>query len=79
MIKDVMPEGVETTEYKCPVCKSPMFSAPDPLTGIKVGGHTVWCGQSFAVCEAQDVSGHAKNAKEAYEIVKQKFLAREDR
>jgi hypothetical protein len=79
MIKETMPDGTEITEYNCPVCKAPLYSAPDPLTGIRSGGYTVWCGQPNEVCRAQDVSGHGKNVKEAYQIIKEKFIARKDR
>ena len=79
MLKETMPDNTALTDYNCPVCKNKMLSVQDTAGSTRSGGFTVWCGQSIEVCSAQDVSGHARNVKEAFDIVKDKFLARKDR
>ena len=66
-VKDKM-EGVRTLDKcPCPVCGNPTL-AMDDATGVKV-----WCGQGSDVCPPQDVSGHGRNDKDAYETLTDKF------
>ena len=63
-------------EYECPVCKKGMS------VGVGDGhnrenGYSLYCPHKD--CPAQEVTGHGKTVKEAYIIVKEKYLAREDR
>lgn len=79
MIEYKFPENTETTSFVCPICKHKMLSSEDAPNSIRGGGFTVWCGQAPEICPAQDVSGHGKSPKDAFEIVKEKFIARKDR
>ena len=67
---------VRNTKLKCPMCDKPMISIDgtklDPKDGI-----TIWCstpyGNQPGQCSAQEVFGHGKNDKDAYEHVLQRF------
>lgn len=63
-------------EYKCPLCKS-------VLVGMVGGkghendshyGYSLFCLDKG--CPAQEVMGHGKNEKEAYEVIYAKFIGR---
>lgn len=60
----------EQTKYKCPVCTIEMVSHEGQVLNIR-DGVTVWC--ENVMCNAQEVSGHGKNAKDAYDVVLDKF------
>ena len=55
--------------YPCPLCKGPMTEIPD-ATGVIVKCFNVPCDPQ---CN-ENVYGHGKNAKEAYDVAKQKFI-----
>ena len=55
--------------YPCPLCKGPMTEIPD-ATGVTVKCFNVPCDPQ---CN-ENVYGHGKNVKEAYEVAKQKFI-----
>jgi hypothetical protein len=64
------------TEFKCPLCSNYLFA----IDGSKLNpkdGVTLWCdapqGNVEGMCPAQEVFGHAKDEKSAYEIIKQKY------
>jgi hypothetical protein len=63
----------------CPVCKKEMDmglgTAVHP--GDSKYGVVVYC--PHLDCPAQEVSGHGKDEKDAYRIVKEKFVKRDDR
>lgn len=64
------------TRYICPVCQSEMSI----FQGTKVNprdGVTVYC--PSPKCPAQEVFGHGKDEKSAYDIVMAKFVSREKR
>lgn len=61
------------TLFKCPVCQGSLKSSPgdylhpnDPKFGMYV-----YC--PSLQCPAQEVCGHGKNEKEAFEVVTDKF------
>lgn len=65
--------------YKCPLCQSELVesinrhpSHPNLPPGM-AQGITLWC--SGRACPAQEVIGHGKNAKEAWEVIQMKFVA----
>jgi len=62
--------------FKCPICLVPMIVFEGSKMNAK-DGITVWCetphGQEPGQCSAQEVFGHAKNEKEACEIVTNKY------
>lgn len=64
------------TTYKCPVCQGFLVSQlgntlhpGDPKFGV--GLHC-----PHVTCPAQEVAGHGKNEKEAFEVVTDKFKGR---
>jgi hypothetical protein len=67
---------MKTIEMNCPVCKKPLVTvrggAIDPLDGF-----TVYCatphGKEIGQCSAQEVSGHGRTAKDAFEVITDKF------
>jgi hypothetical protein len=60
----------EQTSYACPVCRVNMVSHEGQVLDIR-DGMTVWCDNKE--CRAQEVSGHGRNIKEAYEVILDKF------
>jgi hypothetical protein len=69
--------------YKCPVCQGEMHESvnqhpshpslpPEMALGI-----TLWC--PSRACPAQEVMGHGKNGKEAWEVIQQKYVERGER
>jgi hypothetical protein len=54
--------------YPCPLCQGPMTETPD-ATGVMVKCFNEPCDPQ---CK-ENVFGHGKNAKDAYDIAKQKF------
>jgi hypothetical protein len=63
------------SKYNCPICQAKMVSGPD-ITKL-TGGVYVWCPNKE--CPAQEVFGHGKDEKQAWEVVQQKFVKRESR
>ncbi len=65
--------------YLCPVCQGVLVEqAGNELhPGDETFGMTLYC--SSNKCPAQEVSGHGKNVKEAWETIQFKFVARENR
>lgn len=61
------------TTYQCPLCKSHLTSVRGTQTN-PAEGFTLFCRD--VACPAQEVSGHAKDEKGAYEIVLLKFKER---
>jgi len=61
------------TEYKCPVCSKNLNSSPGDYfhPGDAKFGVTVYC--PHLNCSAQEVAGHGKNVKDAFEVVTDKF------
>jgi hypothetical protein len=62
-------------EYFCPICLSEMVvghSAKGPSDGVYI-----WCRNER--CTAQEVFGHGKDEKDAWERVQLKFVKRESR
>jgi len=61
------------TSYKCPVCQGPMSAeAGDFLhPGDPKFGMYVFC--PSLTCPAQEVAGHGRNEKDAFEVVTDKF------
>ena len=64
------------TLYKCPVCEGLMNSAYGDHThpGDEKFGVSVYC--PHLTCPCQEVMGHGKTEKEAFEIVTDKFRKR---
>ena len=59
---------MKLTDFKCPLCGNPMESGND-ATGV-----VVICRKPYPECPShEDVFGHGKNEKEAYEIACQKY------
>jgi hypothetical protein len=61
------PPSAPNPSYLCPLCNGPMTEIPD------VAGVTIKC---FNPCDSQcheNVYGHGKNTKDAYEVAKQKY------
>jgi hypothetical protein len=70
------PNPPRTTSFKCPICEVPLMA----LNGTKLNlkdGVTVFCnnvhGNLPGQCTAQEVFGHGRNEKDAYDIVTQKY------
>ena len=57
----------EQTEYRCPLCEGVMTVTPDS-TGVMV----VCYNPCLSTCH-ENVFGHSRTAKEAYEVAKQKY------
>ena len=62
------------TTFQCPVCKG-LMNASRGTQSDATDGMTVFC--PSRECPAQEVVGHAKDEKGAYEIVLLKFKNRE--
>jgi transcription elongation factor Elf1 len=62
---------ITPTKFNCPICDASLVSQPgqvlDPNDGV-----TLFCPNLR--CDAQEVFGHARNEKEAFEIIKDKYL-----
>lgn len=65
--------GMNETSYKCPVCKGNLVSQPGSKThpNDEKYGFTVFC--PHLTCPAQEVMGHGKNDKEAFEVITDRF------
>jgi len=69
-----MKRKTQKTDYCCPVCDCQLLSVTgdslNPLNGI-----TLYCpnGDPDAKKHPQEVSGHGKNEKIAYDIIRMKF------
>lgn len=63
-------------EFECPVCHKEMSVGMGDGYN-KENGVAVYCPHKD--CPAQEVAGHGRTAKEAYIIVREKYMAREDR
>lgn len=65
--------------YPCPLCQQELTE----LFGESVHPNDIAYGVTLTCkniqCPAQEVSGHGKSAKEAFGIVQDKFMRREDR
>jgi hypothetical protein len=62
-------------KYNCPVCQSEMtvgHNEKGPVDGV-----FIWCRNDK--CTAQEVMGHGEKEKDAWEVVQQRFVRREDR
>ena len=62
-------------KYQCPVCSVAMavgYSEKGPVDGIYI-----WCFNKK--CSAEEVAGHGKDEKRAWEVVQEKFVKRENR
>ena len=76
-MKNELPERKNfKSSFLCPICKKPMTI----INGTEVSptnGVTIYCdtpyGKGLNQCKAQEVVGHGKNEKHAYEIVIQKY------
>jgi hypothetical protein len=70
-----MSEKYQTT-CNCPICKLPMVACKGSRLDV-TDGVTMWCetphGDNPGQCSAQEVTGHAHNEKEAFEIIKHKY------
>lgn len=64
-------------KYVCPLCKSELVG----MDGEKMHpndpnyGYSLFC--LDVKCPAQEVMGHGRNEKEAYEVIQAKFIGRE--
>lgn len=60
-------------EYNCPLCKCELKTAIGDQTnpGNSDYGVTLYC--SSRECPAQEVMGHGKNEKTAFEIIQAKY------
>ncbi len=65
--------------YNCPLCNSDLkHSLGNPMhPGDEKFGITLYCENTE--CPAQEVFGHEKNLKEAYEIIMAKYTKRQMR
>ena len=65
--------------YQCPVCQGKLVeqSGNELHPGDDNYGITLYC--SSKQCPAQEVSGHGKNLKDAWEVLQLKFVSRENR
>lgn len=62
-------------KYNCPVCSAEMtvgHSEKGPVDGVYI-----WCRNDK--CTAQEVMGHGDKEKDAWEVVQQRFVKREER
>ena len=64
-------------EYKCPLCNSKLgvVAGEKMHPGDSDYGYTLYC--MNMVCPSQEVMGHGKNEKEAYEVIHAKFVGRD--
>lgn len=58
-------------QFLCPLCEKPMDKIPDK------NGITVVCRNECIPTIHENVFGHGKNVKEAYEIAKQRYFKKE--
>ena len=62
-------------KYQCPVCSVEMtvgHSEKGPVDGVYI-----WCRNDK--CTSQEVAGHGKDEKQAWETVQMKYVKREER
>jgi len=57
-------------EFVCPLCQSPLAQQQGQVLDL-TDGVSLWCPSN--TCPAQEVSGHGKNAKEAFAVIVQKY------
>lgn len=62
---------MKLTEYKCPLCQNPMESHPGDGMNV-LNGVTLVCRAPECPCH-ENVFGHGKTEKEAFEIAGLKF------
>lgn len=63
-------------EYKCPVCGMVLTEVAGESVhpGDRDYGVTLYCSAGYPLmCSAQEVAGHGKNAKDAFEVITNKF------
>lgn len=63
--------------YKCPLCGSELMGmyGEKMHPGDKDYGYSLFCLE--LKCPAEEVMGHGRNEKEAYEVIHAKFVGRE--
>lgn len=67
-VVNITSKDVTELEQVCPICKHKLLSI-DTATGVRV-----WCPQPIEVCfVTENPFGHGRNAKDAYEILCEKF------
>jgi len=66
-------------KYNCPICQVEMTEQIGETMhpGNPAYGITLSCLNPN--CSAQEVMGHGKNVKEAWEVVQEKFIVRKER
>lgn len=66
-------------KYNCPLCRHELaeMAGESIHPGNSEYGVSLWCPNH--TCSAQDVSGHGRKAKDAYEVIVSKFTARKER
>jgi len=62
-------------KYNCPVCQGEMNVGTSEKGSAD--GIYIWCRNDK--CTAQEVMGHGEKEKDAWEVVQQRFVRREDR
>lgn len=65
--------------YNCPVCNNVLVQSLGTLVHPGDGkfGVNLFC--SARECPAQEVAGHGENLKQAWLVIQQKFVGREER
>ena len=68
-------------KFQCPLCQTEMVESlgNSMHPGDAKFGVQVHCPAPQTVCKAQEVMGHGDNAKDAFKVVQEKFLTREER
>jgi hypothetical protein len=64
---------MEKTKFSCPMCSQMLYAIPGTRLNPK-DGVTLNC--ENLSCPAQQVQGHGKNEKDAFEVITQKFAPR---
>ena len=62
-------------KYNCPICKEEM-AVGHSEKGIEDGIY-IWCRNEK--CPAQEVMGHGFKEKDAWEVIQQKYVKKENR
>ena len=64
----------KVTDYCCPICDKPLLQVPGSQLNPK-DGITLYCGNGDpnARNHPQEVAGHGKNERVAYDIIRMKF------
>lgn len=57
------------TEMNCPLCSAALVSVEGTSLNAR-DGVTVYCPSK--ICPAQEVAGHGRNEKEAFEVIQEK-------